>query len=392
MEFFEEQSDQSNKRKKELLLHENFRNGNIKLVFVSNSDKSTDKTILLKLKVLFQKQLSKMPREYILRQIFDHKHINLVLVNNFNSIIGGICYRPFYERNFFEIVFCAVDQNYQVKGIGSFLMDILKEHTKKELYDYHINNLRYDKGFINQNVENLESYKIVYKENVGNIYFITYADNFAVGYFRKQGFRQKLTFDTWIGYIKDYEGGTIMECNIFWEINYLFKYDLLKDKRISFINYLKENTQFFNIYKIEDARPLFDIRSIPGISSDMTIKQDKRDRKSCLDGFIQLMMNILKNDPNSWPFLEPVSAKDVPEYYEIIKSPMDLSRIKDKFNKKIYTSLDIFISDVHLMLNNCFKFNGRDTQYYKCAQALFSKFEEKLKFYEESVNFWNLKD
>ena len=63
-----------------------------------------------------------------------------------------------------------------------------------------------------------------------------------------------------------------------------------------------------------------------------------------------------------------------------------------RFHKKLYTNLDVFISDVHLMLNNCFKFNARDTQYYKCAQALFEKFEERLKFYDESVKLWNLKN
>jgi histone acetyltransferase len=41
---------------------------------------------------------------------------------------------------------------------------------------------------------------------------ITYADNLALGYFRKQGFTKdgRMTIDRWKGYIKDYEGGTMM--------------------------------------------------------------------------------------------------------------------------------------------------------------------------------------
>ena len=47
------------------------------------------------------------------------------------------------------------------------------------------------------------------------MHFLTYADNYAVGYFRKQGFSKDITLDrsVWAGYIKDYEGGTIMECD-----------------------------------------------------------------------------------------------------------------------------------------------------------------------------------
>jgi hypothetical protein len=43
-------------------------------------------------------------------------------------------------------------------------------------------------------------------------HFLTYADNYAIGYFKKQGFTTEITLDksVWVGYIKDYEGGTIM--------------------------------------------------------------------------------------------------------------------------------------------------------------------------------------
>jgi histone acetyltransferase len=51
---------------------------------------------------------------------------------------------------------------------------------------------------------------------------MTYADNFALGYFRKQGFTKdyKMNQDRWKGYIKDYEGGTMMECYIHPKLDY----------------------------------------------------------------------------------------------------------------------------------------------------------------------------
>lgn len=382
MQFLLEETEISGKRKKELNLFENFKIGNMKILFISSFDKTTDKRILVKLKFLFQKQLSKMPKEYIMRQVFDDKHICLVILNNFNCIIGGICFRPFYEQKFYEIVFCAVDSNYQIKGIGSFLMDLLKQYAKKDFTD-HFNNKNLE--FKNSVIDSLDILCDKNYGDVGNIYFITYADNFAVGYFKKQGFRIKISFDSWIGYIKDYEGGTIMECLVFWEIDYINKSNILKAKKEAFVEKLKETTDFHKTYTLKDET---NIRDIPGIKEYMNINEDRRGRDECLKGFIELMVGILRNDPNSWPFLEPVSAKDIPEYYEIIKSPMDLSKIREKFRNNIYKSLDLFISDVHLMLNNCFKFNARETQYYRCADSLFSLFEEKLKFYESSIKYW----
>jgi len=53
--------------------------------------------------------------------------------------------------------------------------------------------------------------------------FVTYADNYAIGYFKKQGFQKAPPGGDprWEGYIKDYDGGTLMECNINSKIPYL---------------------------------------------------------------------------------------------------------------------------------------------------------------------------
>jgi hypothetical protein len=41
------------------------------------------------------------------------------------------------------------------------------------------------------------------------------------------------------------------------------------------------------------------------------------------------ILNLLKNSKTSWPFREPVDAiaMGIPHYLEIIKEPMDLSKI-----------------------------------------------------------------
>lgn len=422
---FYEREESENKIKKGLLLQENFRNGNMKIKFISASDETTDKQLLVKIKSLFQKQLSKMPRGYILRQVFDKKHITLVILNTFDAIIGAICYRPFYHKHFIEIVFCAVDHNYQIKGIGSFMMDVLKENIKKDTVDYieiykSMFNAKYDQfdiendetmtvmhgtneigGTINE-VLGIVPYKnkhindlnelTVYEKLPLNIYLITYADNSAIGYFKKQGFTAKLSFTDWIGHIKDYEGGTIMQSKVFWDVDYIHKYDLIKQMKDKLYQVLETDYGFNKTYSITDYSRVKSYRDIPGVDSTMSIGEDKRNRNNCLNGFIDLLISELTNDPSSWPFLEPVNAKDVPEYYEVIKNPIDLSKISKKFVDGVYKDLNLFISDIHLMLNNCYKFNSRETEYYKCALRLNDKLENKLKIYEMQIRKWGLKE
>lgn len=47
-------------------------------------------------------------------------------------------------------------------------------------------------------------------------YFITYADNYAIGYFKKQGFTKAINMPKgrYCGLIKEYDGGTPMEVSL----------------------------------------------------------------------------------------------------------------------------------------------------------------------------------
>ena len=91
-------------------------NQEIMLPVVGSRDPTPVATILLiGLKNLFQRQLPKMPREYITRLVLDKNHISMAIVKRGWKVVGGICYRPFESRGFAEIVFCAVDSSEQIK-------------------------------------------------------------------------------------------------------------------------------------------------------------------------------------------------------------------------------------------------------------------------------------
>lgn len=86
-----------------------------------------------------------------------------------------------------------------------------------------------------------------------------------------------------------------------------------------------------------------------------------------------------KHENISWPFLEPVDpvAMDCPNYFDVVKHPMDLSTIQNKLNNGDYeTALD-FEKDIRLVFTNCFTFNPEGTAVNMMGHRLESVFNEK---------------
>ncbi|XP_053682669.1 bromodomain adjacent to zinc finger domain protein 1A [Sabethes cyaneus] len=82
-----------------------------------------------------------------------------------------------------------------------------------------------------------------------------------------------------------------------------------------------------------------------------------------------LLEDILKH-PDSWPFNRPVSVKEVPDYYSIIKNPMDFAKIKSKLNMGEYRINEQMMNDVQLVFRNCDLYNTDDTEIYQVGRSL----------------------
>lgn len=63
-----------------------------------------------------------------------------------------------------------------------------------------------------------------------------------------------------------------------------------------------------------------------------------------------------------------IKFQDYPDYYDIIKNPMDMDRISQKL--KMYDSVDELSADIMLMFENACKYNEPDSQIYKDALVL----------------------
>ena len=64
--------------------------------------------MLIDLKNIFSRQLPKMPKEYIVKLVFDRNHESMVIVKDDLKVIGGICFRVFESERFAEIAFLAI--------------------------------------------------------------------------------------------------------------------------------------------------------------------------------------------------------------------------------------------------------------------------------------------
>ncbi|KAJ7383775.1 Transcription initiation factor TFIID subunit 1 [Desmophyllum pertusum] len=60
----------------------------------------------------------------------------------------------------------------------------------------------------------------------------------------------------------------------------------------------------------------------------------------------------LKAMQESWPFQKPVSSKQVPDYYEVVKTPIDLLTIKQQVQGHAYQNRDEFMEHVRIMYRN----------------------------------------
>lgn len=92
----------------------------------------------------------------------------------------------------------------------------------------------------------------------------------------------------------------------------------------------------------------------------------------------QDMVKFLETHAEASPFLHAVSRRECPDYASIIKRPMDLETLKDNLNFLKYKTLDQFLGDVRLIVENAHEYNGELSTVGKSASAMLQSFEKKF--------------
>jgi len=252
-----------------------------------------------------------------------------------------------------EIAFCAVNAKHQVKGYGTKLMNLLKKIGAE----------------------------------TGIEYYITYADNYAIGYFKKQGFTKSIQMPKgrYLGLIKDYDGGTPMECYVHPSIDFTRVPEMLKAQHDFLIERISLNAQSRTVYPPiappdpdtmalgRGSQAAARAMAIPGmVQAGWTLNDvlaatgqgKEADRqKAALKSELLSIVRKIEEQKFSWPFLEPVDTTVVQDYLDVIKEPIDLSTIEKRIRQEgYYRSKQMLFADLMLMVNNCkLSNNGRMT-------------------------------
>uniref|UniRef100_A0A8C3B3M6 Bromodomain PHD finger transcription factor n=1 Tax=Cyclopterus lumpus TaxID=8103 RepID=A0A8C3B3M6_CYCLU len=99
---------------------------------------------------------------------------------------------------------------------------------------------------------------------------------------------------------------------------------------------------------------------------------------------LRRILRSLQAHKMAWPFLEPVDTNDAPDYYRVIKEPMDLSTMEERIQKREYIKLTEFVADMTKIFDNCRYYNPSDSPFYQCAEVLETFFVQKLKGFKAS--------
>ncbi|KFV63257.1 Histone acetyltransferase KAT2B, partial [Dryobates pubescens] len=199
----------------------------------------------------------------------------------------------------------------------------------------------------------------------------------------------KVPKSRYLGYIKDYEGATLMECELNPRIPYTELSHIIK-KQKEIIKKLIERKQA-QIRKVYPGLTCFKegvrqipIESVPGIRETgwKPLGKEKGKELKDPDQLYNTLKNLLaqiKTHPSAWPFMEPVKKSEAPDYYEIIRFPIDLKTMTERLKNRYYVTKKLFIADLQRIITNCREYNPPDSDYCKCANTLEKFFYFKLK-------------
>jgi transcriptional activator SPT7 len=85
--------------------------------------------------------------------------------------------------------------------------------------------------------------------------------------------------------------------------------------------------------------------------------EDRVGQEELYEAAEKVLMELKARTDYVQPFLQRVSKREAPDYYNVIKTPMDIGSMIKKLKQFAYKSKQEFVEDLHLIWNNCLKYN-----------------------------------
>merc|ERR1719367_1604266 len=105
---------------------------------------------------------------------------------------------------------------------------------------------------------------------------------------------------------------------------------------------------------------------------------DDNDQNALTYILSSILNDKIKTRKESGPFMKPVNKKQVKDYYDKIKQPMDLETMSKKIVSHKYHSRQEFVDDMKLIYTNSLTFNGENHEVTTRAKFLLDTVEDTL--------------
>ncbi|VDO31629.1 unnamed protein product [Onchocerca flexuosa] len=124
-----------------------------------------------------------------------------------------------------------------------------------------------------------------------------------------------------------------------------------------------------------------------------TVKRIRADPKVSMSIVLSEIFNDVRSVFGCEEIMFPVNPKKVPDYYNIIKEPMDLQQIKKKISENQYELRRQFLYDIKLIMDNSILYNGGGhpitiiaKNVFEMASRHIAEREQKLIALEKAIN------
>jgi hypothetical protein len=93
------------------------------------------------------------------------------------------------------------------------------------------------------------------------------------------------------------------------------------------------------------------------------------------------LLNTLWRANQSWIFHEPVDPGklNIPDYFDVVKHPMDFGTIKKKLNNNFYSSTDELLCDFELVFSNCKLYNPPESEVTNMCNQVLALYQAQIR-------------
>ncbi|KAF4308673.1 hypothetical protein GTA08_BOTSDO04045 [Botryosphaeria dothidea] len=128
-----------------------------------------------------------------------------------------------------------------------------------------------------------------------------------------------------------------------------------------------------NLVKASDAQ-LRSLMSDVRKNRSKWASEDKVGQEELYEAAEKVLVELKAMTEHAAPFLQRVNKRDAPDYYQVIKQPMDIGTMIKKLKSLQYRSKKEFVDDLNLIWSNCLKYNA-DPSHFLRKKALYMKKE-----------------